>query len=284
MDFALADKTVLVTGASGGIGRALATSFLAEGARVALHGHGRFEAMQAWLAERPAEEQERSLCVQGDVCDPAQMDRAVESIHERWGRLDVCVANAGIWPTEDVPLHAMSAERLQNTVGVNLLGSVWTARAFLRLLAETGPRDDGHGVALVFISSTAARFGERHHADYATAKAGLSGLMETLKHEIVDLDPYGRVNCIEPGWTVTHMARPTLDQPGTIARVLATMPLRQLARATDIARTALWLASPTLARHMTGQSITVAGGMEGRLRWAADDIDEAAVRDRLNQD
>lgn len=284
MDFALADKTVLVTGASGGIGRALAQAFLGEGARVALHGNRQFDSMQEWLAGRPADERARSLCLRGDVTDPDDIDRMVDALGEAWGRLDICIANAGVWPTADVPLHAMDAARLRRTVDVNLMGSVWTARAFLRLLAATGPRDDGHGASLLFIGSTAARFGERHHADYAAAKAGLAGLMETLKNEIVDLDPFGRVNRIEPGWTVTHMVRPALDVPGTIQRVLATMPLRQLGRAADIAATALWLSSPALARHVTGQAIVVAGGMEGRLRWQPEQVDEQAVKDRLQQE
>jgi hypothetical protein len=94
-------------------------------------------------------------------------------------------------------------------------------------LAATGPRGDGHGASLGFVGSTAGRFGEAGHAEYATAKAGLVGLMRSLKNEIVTLDPFARVNAVEPGWTVTHMVRPTLDQPGVIARALATMPVRQ---------------------------------------------------------
>ena len=282
MDFRLQDKVVLVTGASGGIGRAVAEAFLGEGARVVLHGHGQFDALAEWAATRP--DAERTLCLRADVTDPGALDALVDAAVERWGRVDACVANAGIWPTADVPLHAMDPARFRQTVEVNLLGSAFTARSFLAALARSGPRDDGDGASLTLIGSTAGRFGERHHGDYAAAKAGLVGLMETLKHEIVDLDPYGRVNVIEPGWTVTHMVRPVLQQEGHIRKVVATMPLRQLARAADIARTVLWLASPTLARHVSGQVITVAGGMEGRVRWTADEVDEDAVRARLEQD
>ena len=132
--------------------------------------------------------------------------------------------------------------------------------------------------------ATAARVGERGHSDYATAKAGLAGLMESLKNEIVDLDPYGRVNIVEPGWTVTHMARPVLDQPGVIAGVVRTMPLRQLGRAVDVARAAAWLSSPLAARHVSGQVVSVSGGMEGRVRWEQDAVDEDAVRARLAPD
>ena len=80
------------------------------------------------------------------------------------------------------------------------------------------------------------------------------------------------------------MARPALSNPGTIAGVVRTMPLRQLARAKDIAATALWLASPRLARHVSGEVVTVAGGMEGRVRWEQGDVDEDAVRARLEQE
>jgi 3-oxoacyl-[acyl-carrier protein] reductase len=97
----------------------------------------------------------------------------------------------------------------------------------------------------------------------------------------VELDPYARVNLIEPGWTVTHMARPALEEPGVISKVVRTMPLRQLGRAVDIARAALFLASPAAARHVSGEVITVAGGMEGRALWEGAPIDEAGIRERL---
>jgi len=282
MDLALADKTVLITGASGGIGRALALAFAAEGASLVLCAGSRGAELSAWLAEQPFAD--RALALAFDIADAPAVDAAFGQAAARFGRIDIAIANAGVWPVEDVPLAAMSPERLRRTIDVDLLGATLTARAFLAALQRSGPRDDGHGAALVFTGSTAGRFGERMHSDYALAKAGLSGLVQSLKHEIVDLDPYGRVNMVEPGWTVTHMARPALDQPGVIGGVVRTMPLRQLARAKDIAATCLYLASPTMARHVTGQQITVAGGMEGRVRWERDDVDEQAVRDRLEQD
>jgi 3-oxoacyl-[acyl-carrier protein] reductase len=134
------------------------------------------------------------------------------------------------------------------------------------------------------VGSTAGRFGEAGHCTYSVAKAGMYGLLRTLKNEIVALDPYGRVNMVEPGWTVTPMASAALEQAGVIEGVLRTMPLRQLARVEDIARAVLTLSSPRLSRHISGQRVTVAGGMEGRVQWAPEEIDPAAVRARLNQD
>lgn len=279
MDLELADKVVFVTGASGGIGRALAEEFAAEGARLALCGSTRFDELERWHASVPW--RERALCVRADTTSVLEISVAMERARKRFGRVDVCVANAGRWTPEAKLLHRADEERIRRNLEVNLLGSIWTARAFFEALSRGAPRDDGHGASLIFIGSTAGRFGEKGHAEYAAGKAGLAGLVHTLKNEIVELDPYARVNMIQPGWTVTHMARAALDEPGTIARVARTMPLQQLARAKDIARQALVLASPALSRHVSGEIVTVAGGMEGRVLWEATEIDEERIRRRL---
>jgi 3-oxoacyl-[acyl-carrier protein] reductase len=279
MDLELSDKVVLVTGASGGIGRALASAFAAEGASLVLTGHTQQAELERWLAEQTW--RERALPWQVDVARPDQVHRAFDAARERFGRVDVAVANAGRWPREALLLHEAGEERIRATLEANLMGALWTARSFLATLAATGPRDDGHGTALCFIGSTAGRFGERQHAEYSVSKAGMYGLVRTLKNEIVALDPYGRVNMVEPGWTVTHMARAELDQPGTITSVTRTMALRQLGRAVDVARAVLFLCSPAMSRHVSGEVLTVAGGMEGRTLWGEADVDEDAVRRRL---
>jgi 3-oxoacyl-[acyl-carrier protein] reductase len=273
---------VVVTGAAGGIGRALVQAFAAEGARLALCAHRRFADLLAAVAA--AEWRERALCLSADVTRPAEIDAALEQAATRFGRLDACIANAGSWPAEERPLHEIDEQRLRRTVEVNLLGAAFTARAFLSRLARTGPRADGHGAALVLIGSTAGRFGERGHADYAMAKAGLRGLALSLKNEIARVDPFGRVNVLEPGWTVTSMARPALQDDAALERVAGTMALRQLGRADDVARAALFLASPIAARHLSGEFLAVAGGMEGRLLWERDEVDAAAIRARLAPD
>jgi len=282
MELALKDKVVWITGASGGIGRALAEAFAAEGALLGLHGHTGFETLTTWLADQPW--RARALAQQADVRDAAALLRCAEELRARFGRIDVCCANAGKWPVEHRELHELDPARFSDTLAVNLHGALYTARAFLAVLAASGPRADGHGAALVFTGSTAGRFGERGHVDYAVAKAGLVGALKTLKNEIVRLDPAGRVNLIEPGWTVTHLARPALQQPGAVERVTRTMALRQLARARDIARTAVFLASPTAASHLTGETLTVAGGMEGRLLWDEHEVRRAEILARLDRD
>lgn len=277
MDLGLSGKVVLITGASGGIGQALADGFAAAGARLVLHAHTNADA----LARHARAGAHVITC---DVADAAALDRAVDDAVAAVGRLDVCVANAGIWPPEAVPLHELDERRIRRVLETNLFGAMFTARAFLRALARTGPRRDGHGASLAFIGSTAGRFGERGHAEYAVSKAGLHGLVRTLKNEIVALDPYARVNLVEPGWTVTPMARPALADPAVIERALATMPLRQLARPVDVANAVLFLASPTMSRHVSGEVLTVAGGMEGRRQWEPGEVGTAAVLRRLDDE
>lgn len=279
MNLGLKDAAVVVTGASGGIGRAIAEILAEEGAYIVLHGHRQWDELQDWAAKQPW--RDRAMCVHADVTDVDAVQRAFDEARERFGRLHGCVVNAGIWPPEDAPLVDLDPERVRAVMEVNLLGAFWTARAFLRSLRDSEPDADGRGASLVFTGSTAAKFGERGHADYAASKSALYGFMRSLKNEVVAIDPYARVNVVEPGWTVTQMTEKNLDAPGTIERVVRTMPVQQLARSGDIARTIAWLLSPVAARHVSGEILTVSGGMEGRVLWEEAEVDAAKVRHRL---
>jgi 3-oxoacyl-[acyl-carrier protein] reductase len=159
-----------------------------------------------------------------------------------------------------VPLWELPLERWEATLRENLTATYLTARGFLRAV-ERG----GHG-SLVLVGSTAGLFGEAGHADYAAAKSAvISGLLLSLKNEIVRIAPRGRVNAVCPGWTESPMTRSTLDDPNLVRRVTRTMPLRKVAQPEDVARQVVVLASDELSGHVTGQVVTVAGGMEGRL-------------------
>lgn len=250
------NRVVVVTGASSGIGRAIVERFATEGAFVLAHAHTGHDAMAAWAAPLGV------ATIAADLSTPEGAHTVIEEAVRRFGRVDVAIANAGRWPEPDLRLDETTVASLQQTLADNLWTALFTARAFFAALARNGPAPGG--ASLVFTGSTAGRFGEKGHAAYATAKSALHGLVATLKNEIVELDPFGRVNGVQPGWTVT----PTVARhvtPELVERVTATMPLRQLADPRDVAAAVVFLATPATARHVTGEWITVAGGMEGRM-------------------
>ncbi|HWX22129.1 MAG TPA: SDR family NAD(P)-dependent oxidoreductase [Candidatus Binatia bacterium] len=275
METQLRGRVVVITGASGGIGSAMAEHFAAEGARVVLHYHRRRTGIRALQKELKGAE---SLAVRADLRREPEARRLFTEAIKRFGRVDTLVANAGSWETRDVPLHRMSLRQWRQTLDGVLTNTFLTVREFLRLVAR---QKRGNAV---LIASTAAVFGEAGHADYAAGKAAIAyGLTRSLKNEIARLAPHtrsycgGRVNCICPGWTVVPRLAAKLSDAGNIRKVTATMALPQLARPADIANAAVFLASDVLARHITGQTMVIAGGMEGRWLWQPEEVDPAAV-------
>jgi 3-oxoacyl-[acyl-carrier protein] reductase len=241
-------------GASGGIGSACARAFAAEGAHVVVHHHRGEERVRAL-----AEELGGAPVVQGDLTSEDDVERVFEEARAALGTIDVCVAVQGVWPREDVPVWELSLERWDETLRQNLTSTFLVARAFLREVAR-----NGYG-SLVLVGSTAGIFGEAGHADYAAAKSAITGgLLLSLKNEITRIAPRGRVNAVAPGWTESPMTRGLVD-PEQVRAVSRTMALRKVAQPDDVAVQVVVLASDTLSGHVTGQVVTVAGGMEGRI-------------------
>ena len=250
MELGLKGTAALVTGASGGIGSAVARQLAAEGARVGVHYHRNREAAEA-LAEEIG-----GVALAADLRDEAQADALVPAATAALGRLDACVANAGVWPSEDVPVAHLPLERWRATLDANLTATFLTARAYLRHVEAVG---EG---SLVLIASTAGLFGEAGHADYAAAKAAIAhGFALSLKNEVVRTAPGARVNVVAPGWTVSPMTTRDLTEEA-VATATATMALRKVAVPEDIARAVTWLCSPAARRPRQW-----AGGARSRAGW-----------------
>jgi 3-oxoacyl-[acyl-carrier protein] reductase len=249
----LEGKGVVVTGASGGIGAACTRAFAAEGAHVLVHFHRGEERARAL-----ADELDGAPIAQADLTVEWEVERLFSEARTALGRIDVCAAVHGVWPREDVPLWELPLERWDETLRLNLTTTFLVARQFLREVTR-----NGHG-SLVLVGSTAGVFGEAGHADYAAAKAAITGgLLLSLKNEISRIAPLGRVNAVAPGWTESPMTRGLVD-PERVRSVSRTMALRKVATPEDVAAQVVVLASDTLSGHVTGQVVTVAGGMEGR--------------------
>jgi 3-oxoacyl-[acyl-carrier protein] reductase len=243
---ALDGRTALVTGGSRGIGRAVVLLLARAGADVAIGFRSRANEAEEVAAGARALGR-RALTVSGDLADPAASELLAAQVAEAFGRLDIFVANAGVWPPEDVPLTRLSPERWRETMAANLDAVYHSTRAALRLM--------GTGGRVVLVSSTAGQRGEAGHADYAATKGALIALTKSLA---VECAPDIVVNCVAPGWVDTEMAAPAFGGEAK-ARIAATIPLRRIPPAEQIAGPIVFLCSD-LASHITGEILNVNGG------------------------
>ncbi|HEV8613131.1 MAG TPA: SDR family NAD(P)-dependent oxidoreductase [Gemmatimonadales bacterium] len=242
----LSGQRVLVTGGSRGIGRATALLFARAGANVGITYHTRQAEAEAVAREIRAMGR-RAFSAGGDLADPAVVSRVFRECKAALGGLDCFVANAGIWPSDEIPLGKLSEGRWRSTLAQNLDAVFLTTRAALELL--------GPGGRIVLVSSTAGQRGEAFHADYAATKGALIALTKSLA---VEYAPGINVNCVAPGWVDTEMSAGPYAGGGR-ERIAATIPLRRIPPPEDIAGPILFLCSP-LARHVTGEILNVNGG------------------------
>jgi 3-oxoacyl-[acyl-carrier protein] reductase len=244
--FSLTGKTALVTGATGGIGGAIARSFHAQGATVAVSGRqvDKLEALKVELGERVV------VC----PCDLASKEQVSKLIDEAvkavGGRLDILVNNAGL--TRDNLFMVMKDEQWDEVIAVNLTSTFMLMRAATRHMLRS---KSGYG-RIINIASVSGVLGNPGQGNYAASKAGMIGMTKSLAREVA---PRGiTANCIAPGFIKTAMTD-VLNEQQT-KTIMGAIPAQVFGEPADVAAAAVYLASVE-ARYVTGQTLHVNGGM-----------------------
>ncbi len=246
----LAGKTVLVTGASTGIGRAAAIGAAEAGANVVINYHSRDADADACIAAIEATGQ-RGLAIKGDVAEAATASDFVAKAVAAFGRVDVMVSNAGICPFHsflDLP-----AETLERTLRVNLHGAYYMCQAAARAMVE-----QGNGGAIVAVSSISALVGGEMQTHYTPTKAGVHSLMQSTA---IALGKHGiRCNSVLPGTILTEINKDDLADEGKRKYMESRVPLGRLGQPEDMVGPIVFLASD-MAAYVTGAALLVDGGM-----------------------
>jgi 3-oxoacyl-[acyl-carrier protein] reductase len=251
-------KVALITGGSRGIGAETVRLFAEAGARVVFSYRQAKDQARALMAEcgGPA----RCLALEQDLSSVTDGRALVGTAVKAFGRLDVLVANHGVWPSEDVAIELMTEEQWRRTLAVNLdsvFGLVQAAVAQMELQGSPATGGDETAGHIVLISSTAGQRGEANHADYAVTKGALISLTKSLSSELA---PRGiRVNCVAPGWVATEMSAAALDDPQLGPRIAAGIPVGRVGSPREIAGPVLFLCTP-LAGFVSGEVLNVNGG------------------------
>ncbi len=248
MNLALNSKVALITGGSRGIGAAAVRMFVAAGAKVVFN----YQAAQA-QAEDLVRECDAGNCraVQSDLSTTEAAEQLVSSAISAFGRLDILVANHGIWPPDDTPVDRMSDEHWHRTIAVNL------DSVFGLVKHSVGQMKTQGGGHIVLVSSTAGQRGEAFHCDYAASKGALISMVKGLSTELARENIH--VNCVAPGWVATDMSSAALNDPPTRDKVFRTIPMGRVGTPEEIAGPILFLCTP-YAGFITGEIFNVNGG------------------------
>ncbi len=246
----LAGKAALITGGSRGIGAAVVKLFAAAGADVVFSYH-KNKAAAVQVEQEARKHGTRVEAFKADCGKMADNEMLVEQCVTRLGRLDILVANAGVWDTEDVPVDQLSEKQWDAMVRVNLK-SVYSIVHFAvpQMIKQKSGR-------IIPISSTAGQRGEAFHTHYGAAKGAILSFTKGLATELARHNIL--VNCVAPGWVDTDMSHEVLRTKEGRKLVTAAIPLGRVARPEEIAGPILFAASD-LANFMTGEIINVNGG------------------------
>jgi NAD(P)-dependent dehydrogenase (short-subunit alcohol dehydrogenase family) len=242
-----ADKTILVTGGSSGIGRAIVSAFAREGGRVFAAAR-RAPELESLRAEAEAGGHVVEALVL-DVRDAPAVRRAVRRVVELTGRLDVLVNCAGTARSD--PVLEMNEESWRDTLDTNLTSAFVAGQEAARHMAQAG------GGAIVNVSSICAYYAESPDASYCASKAGLTMLTQCMAYELGHLGV--RCNCVAPGLTATPMLGDDLEDPDVYREHMRRIPLRRPSTPEEQAAAVLFLASDE-ASYVTGEMLVVDGG------------------------
>ncbi|HEY5086812.1 MAG TPA: SDR family oxidoreductase [Gemmatimonadaceae bacterium] len=243
----LSGRRALVTGASRGIGAATVRLLAAAGADVMI-GYRTRASDAAAVAADAGHRGVRAFSHAADIATAEGAEDLVRATMSELGGIDIFVANAGIWPQEDVALSAMAADRWHTTLRENLDSIFFTTAAVARDISDSG--------RIVLVSSTAGQRGEAFHTDYAATKGAVISITKSLAVELAPRDV--TVNCVAPGWVNTEMVAGAISGQG-LDRISRAIPLGRIASPDDIAGPVVFLCS-ALARHVTGEIVNVNGG------------------------
>lgn len=248
MNLTLDNKVALITGGSRGIGAAAVRMFVAAGASVVFNYQTAKTQADDLVRECGAP---HCRAVQVDFSKADAAEQLVSSTISAFGRLDILVANHGVWPPENAPVDRMSDAQWHRTIAVNL-DSVFAL--VKHAVAQMKKQRSGH---IVLVSSTAGQRGEAFHCDYAASKGALISMVKGLSTELARDNI--RVNCVAPGWVDTDMSTPALKDPPTRAKVFGSIPLGRVGTPQEIAAPILFLCTPH-AGFITGEIFNVNGG------------------------
>jgi 3-oxoacyl-[acyl-carrier protein] reductase len=253
LPLSLAGKVALITGGSRGIGAAAVRMFAAADANVVFSYQKARAQADALVAECGAD---KCHAVASELNSPEAARLLVAATVEHFGRIDILVANHGVWPAEDVPIDRISDEQWRSTIAINLdavFGLVKHSVAAMKAQKKAS----GAAGHIVLISSTSGQRGEAFHCDYSSTKGALISMTKSLGAELAKDGIY--VNCVAPGWVDTDMSRPALDDPITSEKVLRTIPLGRVGKPEEIAAPILFLCTEH-AGFITGEIFNVNGG------------------------
>jgi 3-oxoacyl-[acyl-carrier protein] reductase len=244
------DQVCVITGGSRGIGAATVEAFAGAGASVVFsylkavsHAHA--------VARHCNKFGGQAVPVRAEVAKMAESKKLIDAAIRRFGRLDILVANAGIWNASPSPIETLTEKQWDEMMAINLKGVYAVIHyAVPHMIRRKAGR-------IIVVSSTAGQRGESFHTHYGASKGGVISLVKGLSTELA---PHNiLVNCVAPGWVETDMAAAVMRNRREYRDALAPIPLRRFARPEEIARPILFLASE-MASYITGEVLNINGG------------------------